>query len=134
MFGGLSLLITWIYENTVTSELIVPTPTKIVYDLVDLIDAGYKIEYTTRVNNSFDYEQLFMLPYSLRNVSHKFKMANFIPLFSNVAFLKRYGNLGDKIALYWQSTPSDLVDILAQLQLRSKTGLELYKNSNFILI
>jgi hypothetical protein len=50
-------------------------------------------------------------------------MANFIPLFSNVAFLKRYGNLGDKIALYWQSTPSDLVDILAQL--RSKTGLKL---------
>jgi hypothetical protein len=103
MFDFMALLCTWIYENTVTSQLIAPTRAKVINDVVELVDVGYKVEYFPFFNNTFDFEALFSFPFMARNqnVSHKFKMDDyFIPINGNIINLTAYRNAKDKKALH----------------------------------
>ncbi len=78
LFDFMAFEITSIYENTVTSELIAPIPIKIVKDLVDLIDAGFKVHYYEDYTSPPILEKLFKLPFIARNMSHKFSMNDFL--------------------------------------------------------
>jgi hypothetical protein len=97
-FSG--LLLTWIYENIVIAELIVPPKIKVINDLVDLIDAGYKVEYIAQRGNDAA-EMVFSLPFSLRNVAHKFKFSqDFVPLYDTNFKFDRFGHAENKTGFF----------------------------------
>jgi hypothetical protein len=116
LFDFVGLHLSWIYENSVTSSLIVPPAPKIIDDLVDLIQAGYKVEYIIDKNSNFDYEKFFSFPFILRNMSAKFKLADFEPLYNSVHF-QRYANSSQKLAMYRFGTNSQNAVDLAKLKI-----------------
>jgi hypothetical protein len=114
----MGLVFTCIYENTVTSKLIVPSHIKIIEDLVDQVDAGYKVEYRSYLNATFDFKSYFSQPFIRRNMSHKFRFEDdFIPIHQSLLF-KRYGNsdFGQKLALETRGIPIHITETLLTLK------------------
>jgi hypothetical protein len=118
----MSLQLTWIYENTVTSELIVPASTKIIKDLVDLVDAGYKVEYTANKGVDVDtyFQEVFASTFIHRNVPHKFRKNDFISINANKSDLSRYGNSDNKLAFFFIATPDVVAYWLVNIKIATQ--------------
>jgi len=125
LFSFTSMVITCLYENTITSALIAPTDPRIIENMIQLIDEGYKVVYHKSrmydINETEVEEAVFIRPYEIRNLTHKFSMENFIPEFndffnSSSVGVSVYGNPDKKRAMFFQSRATVVEDYFGRLR------------------
>jgi len=120
------LVLTCLYENTITSALIAPSDPKTIQNLIELVRKGYKVIYhkdtAYDINDTSVDKPLFSRPYEILNLSNQFSMDNFVPEFKEFFTSSEqgrlfYGNPRQKRAIFLQSRATVVEDYLGRLEM-----------------